>query len=100
MNTMKKMENSRKGQQGGQGQAPQKRESEMDKLKAGLKDYMKEDDKLQGEGNEYGGLMKKHYSIEIRSELSDRIIYLSSCTSYRSRYRGRPYRLSTTAIRL
>ena len=45
------------GQQGGQGQVPQKKESEVDKLKTEFKDYMKEDEKLQEEGQEYGGLM-------------------------------------------
>jgi len=41
------------GQQEAQGKEPQKKESEMDKLK----DYIKEDEKLEQEGGTYGGLM-------------------------------------------
>ena len=45
------------GQEGAQGQAPQRKEGEVDKLEAEIKDYLKEDEKLQEEGKEYGGLM-------------------------------------------
>jgi hypothetical protein len=40
-------------QQQPQGEEPQKKESEMGKFK----DYMKEDEKLEQEGQTYGGLM-------------------------------------------